>query len=70
MPTTAPTRPLTGLCNIDETAAALAVKPKTIRTWIAARRLGCVRLGRAVRVPQAEIDRVISQGTIPAREAF
>jgi excisionase family DNA binding protein len=55
-------RPLT----VRETAAELNVSVHTIRAWIAARRLGHVRLGRAVRVPMQEIERLIQRGTVPA----
>ncbi len=52
------------LLTIDEAATALALKPKTIRAWIAGRRIGCVRLnGWAVRVPASEVERLIEEGT-------
>lgn len=38
------------LLTVPEAAEALALKTKTIRAWIAVRRIGCVRLGSAVRV--------------------
>jgi excisionase family DNA binding protein len=55
------------LLTVPQAAAALALKPKTIRAWIAARRIGCIRLGGAVRIPASEITRLIEDGTIPAR---
>jgi excisionase family DNA binding protein len=64
------TTPGAKLLTTDEAAEALSLRPKTIRAWVAARRLGCVRLGRAVRIPRAEVDRVIGQGTVPAREVL
>jgi excisionase family DNA binding protein len=54
------------LLTIPEAAEALSLKPKTVRAWIGARRIGCVRLGGAVRVPASEIARLIDEGTIPA----
>jgi excisionase family DNA binding protein len=56
------------LVTVDQAAEALSVSVHTIRAWIAERRITCVRLGRAVRVPQSEIARLIEQGTIPARD--
>jgi len=56
------------LLTVLEAAEALCLKPKTIRAWIGARRIGCVRLGGAVRVPVTEIARLITEGSIPARE--
>lgn len=53
--------------TVKEAADALGLSPHTVRAWIAARRLGVHRLGRAVRVPQAEVDRVLAQGFVPAR---
>jgi excisionase family DNA binding protein len=38
------------------------------RRWIAERRVSYVRLGRAIRIAQAEIERIIAAGTVPARE--
>jgi excisionase family DNA binding protein len=58
----------TKLLTVPQAATALALKPKTIRSWIAARRIGCVRLGSAVRVPVSEVARLIEGGTIPARQ--
>jgi excisionase family DNA binding protein len=47
----------------------LALSQKTIWQWIGARRIGVVGLGRAVRVPQSEIDRLVEEGTTPAKRA-
>ena len=59
-------RPLT----VKEAAAELNVSVYTIRAWVAQRRIGHVRLGRAVRVPAAEIQRLLDRGSVPAlREA-
>ncbi len=51
------------------TAARLGVKESTVRAWLAAGRLGYVKLGRSVRVPESEIQRVIASGSRPARPA-
>lgn len=50
----------------QEAANALGLSIHTIRAWMATRKLGYVRLGRAVRIRRAEIDRLISQGNVPA----
>jgi len=55
------------LLSIPEAANALNVKPVTIRAWAAARRIAKVKLGRAVRIPSSEIDRLINEGLVPAR---
>jgi excisionase family DNA binding protein len=51
-----------GLANVDETAKALGVAPKTVRKWISQRRLPAVHLGRAVRLRWADIERIIDHG--------
>jgi excisionase family DNA binding protein len=56
------------LLTVNETSERLGVKPATIRLWLAKRRLGHVKLSRAVRVPETEVDRMIRENTIPARE--
>ena len=57
------------LLKISEAAEQLAVRESTLRAWILSRRITLVRVGRrAIRIPAAEIARIIEQGTIPARE--
>jgi excisionase family DNA binding protein len=58
------------LVNVSEAARLLGLAQVTVRTWIAQRRIGVVRLGRAVRIPLSEIDRLIERSTIPAREEW
>jgi excisionase family DNA binding protein len=53
------------LRTVEQAAADLCVSVHTIRAWIARRKIGSVRLGRAVRVPASEIARLIELGTIP-----
>lgn len=55
-----------GLRTVEQAAVDLCVSVHTIRAWIARRKIGCVRLGRAVRIPESEITRLIEQGTVPA----
>lgn len=51
--------------TVEQAAAELNLSKATIRAWIAQRRLGHVRLGRAVRVPAEEIQRVLRTGYVP-----
>jgi excisionase family DNA binding protein len=51
--------------TVEEAAAELNLSRATIRAWIAQRRLGHVRLGRAVRIPAAEIRRLLESGYMP-----
>jgi excisionase family DNA binding protein len=56
------------LRTVAEAAGELGLSVHTIRTWIATRRLAHIRLGRAIRIPAAEIRRVIEENTVPAVE--
>jgi excisionase family DNA binding protein len=56
-------KPLT----IRETADALNLSEPTIRAWVASRKIGVIRLGRAVRVPSAEVHRLLTENVIPAQ---
>lgn len=55
------------LLKVPEVAELLALSEKTVWAWIGGRRIGVIRLGRAVRVPVSEIDRLVEEGTTPAR---
>lgn len=52
--------------TVREAAEELGLSPATIRLWIRQRRIGYVRLGRAVRIPASEIHRIVERGTVPA----
>jgi excisionase family DNA binding protein len=51
--------------TVEQAAAELNLSRATIRAWIAQRRLGYVRLGRAIRIPVEEIRRVLEAGYVP-----
>lgn len=59
----------TDLLTIQETATALRVKPSCIRRWIRESKITFVRVGRLVRIPSAEVERIISAGTRLAKGA-
>ena len=54
------------LKKVSDCAEQTGLKEPTIRLWIAQRKIAYVKLGRAVRIPQTEIDRLIQQNTVPA----
>ena len=56
------------MLTVAETARRLGLRESTIRAWVAQRRIGVVRLGRAVRIPLEEIERLVAEGSVPARE--
>lgn len=57
---------MTQLLKVDEAAVALGISRHTLRSWIAKRRIGYVRLGRAVRITETEVKRVVRSGTVRA----
>jgi excisionase family DNA binding protein len=57
------------LLKVPEAAEMLTLSQKTVWQWIGERRIGVVRLGRAVRVPLSEIERLMQEGLTPARRS-
>jgi excisionase family DNA binding protein len=56
------------MLTVRQASERLGLRESTLRAWIAQRRIGVVRLGRAVRIPSEEVDRLITENTIPARK--
>jgi excisionase family DNA binding protein len=56
-------KPLT----VPEVSKALGLSPATIRAWIAARRISYIRLGRSIRILPSEIQKLLENGSVPAR---
>lgn len=56
------------LLSIKEASEVLALKPSTVRAWLAQRKLPRVNCGRAVRIPADAVAEFIERNTIPARE--
>jgi len=54
------------LLTLPEAAAKLKLSTVTLRAWAARRRIATVKLGRSVRVPEREIERLIEAGLTPA----
>jgi excisionase family DNA binding protein len=57
------------LLRLDEAADRLGLKLSTLRFWIWQRRIEVVRIGRAVRVREDTITRLIEDGTVPAKRS-
>lgn len=55
--------------SMNPAARTLGIKEKTLRGWVANGRIGCVRYGRTIRIPLSELNRIISEGYRPAKEA-
>ena len=50
------------LLTIPEAAERLALAPATLRKWLYLRRLPCVRLGRAVRLRESDVEAIVRAG--------
>ena len=55
------------LLTVREAAVSLGLSVACIRSWVAQRRIGYVKLGRAVRIPASEITRLFDSGYIPVK---
>jgi excisionase family DNA binding protein len=54
------------LVTLEEAARQLGMKTVTLRMWASQRKIARCKIGRAVRIPQSEIDRIIESSLIPA----
>ena len=54
------------LLTVHEFAKALNVTPACIRRWIMERKVVTIKLGRLVRIPPDEVQRLIQIGIRPA----
>ena len=55
--------------RVAELAAIFNVQESTVRAWLLRGSIKKIRIGaRAIRIPASEVDRIIAEGTIPARE--
>ena len=53
------------LLTVPEAAERLRKQPSTIRRMILERRIGYVKLGRSVRIPESEVEGMIVEGYRP-----
>ena len=51
---------------VPAVAERLKVSKKCIWSWLYSGRLGKVKLGRSVRIPESEVQRIIAEGFVPA----
>ena len=57
------------LLSVPQVAERLGVTRACIRRWILVRKVTTVKLGRLIRVPASEVERLVSSGLRPARPA-
>jgi excisionase family DNA binding protein len=58
-----------GLMTVEQFAAAVGLRPATIRQKIWRREIEFVRIGRAIRFRPETVEKLIETGTVPARES-
>jgi excisionase family DNA binding protein len=57
------------LLTASEFAKRMNMKESTVRAWLLSRKICKIKIGRRlVRIPVREVDRIIREGLIPARE--
>lgn len=54
------------LLTVEEFAAAIGLKPATVRQQVWRRQVEFVRVGRAIRFKPETVQRIIDRGTVPA----
>ena len=59
----------TSLLDIPQAARLLGIKPRTLRGWVAAGKIGHVRLGRLVRLRPEDIGALVQSSYRPAAAA-
>ena len=57
----------TNLLSVDQFAQALGVTQACIRRWLLERKINSIKLGRLIRIPGTEVQRLINSGYRPAR---
>lgn len=56
------------LLRVSEFAENGNIRESTVRAWLLRGKISFVRLGgRAIRIPKAELDRLVEEGTVQAR---
>jgi excisionase family DNA binding protein len=60
--------PEKALLSVPQFAAALGVTSSCIRRWVLQRKVATVKLGRLIRLPASEVERLVASGFQPARQ--
>jgi excisionase family DNA binding protein len=55
------------LLTVPQVAASLELSQATIRKWVLLRKITSIRVGRAVRIEEAELQRILVAGRRPAK---
>lgn len=54
------------LITLEEAAGRLGMKVVTLRMWAARRKIARCKIGRSVRIPESEVEKLIEHSLIPA----
>lgn len=57
----------TRLVSVNQFAASLGVTQACVRRWLLERRITFTKIGRLVRIPSSESERLIAEGMRPAK---
>jgi excisionase family DNA binding protein len=55
------------MLTVSEAARTLGLRESTLRAWVMRRKISYLKLGRSIRIEQAEIDRLLEQARVPRR---
>jgi excisionase family DNA binding protein len=55
------------LLNLQQFGDEIGIKVATVRSWVLKHKISVVRVGRLVRVPRTEVERIMKEGLTPAR---
>lgn len=55
------------LLTVPQFSEILGVTPACIRRWILEQKVTTVKLGRLIRIPASEVERLVASGLRPAR---
>jgi excisionase family DNA binding protein len=61
-------KPEMKLLRVPEFAAGFGVTTACVRRWLLERKIAHVKVGRLVRIPASEVDRLVSEGFRPAKK--
>lgn len=57
--------PESELLTVPEAAAALRLKPSTVRAWILDRRIPFCKIGRLVRIRRCDVEALLADSLVP-----
>ncbi len=55
------------LLTVSEFAQALGVTQACCRRWLLDRKIASVKVGRLIRIPAVEVERIVQEGFRPAK---